>query len=392
MKLNNFIFFSTLFSIFTEAMRIVMGFDLKFFYLVVFINLAIFIALKKVVYTNGLLIFHLIILSTGIFSIIIGYNEFGYFIVQFFFLLIIPIYYYSFFDFFKNKFSTIIIYYCKFCFILAIIGILKMPEELMIGHTLHSILLEPAHYCTIILPAFFITLRDKQFPRYYNVTLLITIFMSDSSLGFLGLALSMFLYAKKISFTKTILAGIIVLFLGNIVYSNSKSFQLRMDDTIQSFDGDLSKSNLSTYALLSNFFVSYNSFITNPILGNGIGSHIKSRELYLGNIIGIEIFEEMGMEHLNAQDAGSLFSRLMSEMGLVGIIGVFYFIKKFYVPSQSEILSFNTIVSRAILLYFFAKLFREGHYFSPEMYFFVFAYVFNKYDYINSKKAIFLNA
>ena len=129
---------------------------------------------------------------------------------------------------------------------------------------------------------------------------------------------------------------------------------------------------------MSNFFVSSKSFASNPLLGNGIGSHSISRSKYLGNIEGIEIFEEIGMEHLNAKDAGSLFSRLMSELGLLGIVGVIYFIWKFYVPTTKNKLTNNTIISRAILLYFFCKLLREGHYFSPEMYFFIYIYINNK--------------
>ena len=132
--------------------------------------------------------------------------------------------------------------------------------------------------------------------------------------------------------------------------------------------------------MLSNFFVASKSFETNPILGNGIGSHLLSREIYLKNITGIEIFEEMGNDDLNAQDAGSLFSRTMSELGLVGILGLFYFILNFYVFNKDNLFFQNSTIAKGILLYFILKLLREGHYFSPEMYFFVFLYIFNKYE------------
>jgi hypothetical protein len=126
-------------------------------------------------------------------------------------------------------------------------------------------------------------------------------------------------------------------------------------------------------------------------MGNGIGSHQISRQIYLNNIEGIEVFEEMGMENLNAQDAGSLFSRIMSELGLIGIIGLIYFIVKLYVPYSEKIEFENSVIAKAILLYFFAKLLREGHYFSPEMYFFVFIYFFNKKYSSISTEQIFSN-
>lgn len=388
MTLKNFIYFSTLLSIFTEALRYNIGFDLKFFYLVIFINTFLFVSVNKIRYTNGLLFFHVVILCSGLFSCIFGYNNFGYFFVQLFFLILIPTFYYSFFNFFEDKCDNIVLFYCRSCVALAIIGAVKLPFDMLHGESFHSLMLEPAHYCTVVLPAFFITLRDSKFPRYYYLTILLSIILSGSSLGFIGLGLSMLLFSKSISVLKTAMASFLVFILGFTLYLSYPPFTLRMDDTFNSFiDRDLSKANLSTYALLSNLFVSTQSFMSNPLIGNGIGSHIQSRALYLGNVEGIEVFEKLDMDHLNAQDAGSLFSRLMSELGLVGIIGVFYFITKFYVSNQKDALSPNAIISRGLILYFFAKLFREGHYFSPEMYFFVFLYVFNKYD-DNKKRLI----
>ena len=391
--MKNFIFYSTLFSVFTEALLFNIGFDIKFFYVVVLINIIIFIVFNSVVYSRGLLLFHSVLLFSGLYSCIFGYNDFGYFFVQFFFMLLIPIYYYTYFTFFEDRIEDIVFIYCKICFALAIIGFLKLPYDISIGRSLDSLLLEPAHYCTIVLPAYFITLKEERFPRYYFLVILLSIIVSGSSLGIIGIGVSMLLYARRISFIKAIASVFIVVFIGGIVYTTFEPFKLRLDDTVNSsINGDLSKANLSTYALLSNFYVSTQSILSNPLLGNGIGSHINSRKLYLGSIEGIEVFEKMEMDTLNAQDAGSLFSRVMSELGLVGLIGIFYFIWKFYVASTEDELSLHTIVSRGIILYFFAKLFREGHYFSPEMYFFVFLYVFNKYESVKHETLKLTNA
>lgn len=379
--MKNYIFYSTILCAFTEALSLNIGFDLKFFYFVVFINFIILVSFNKVIYTKGLLIFHCLVLFSGLFSCVFGYNKFGYFFIQFFFLLLIPTYYNSFFNFFKDRFTDIASLYCKICFILAVIGFLKLPHDISIGRSFESLLLEPAHYCTIVLPAYFITLKDKNYPRYYFIIIMFSIIVSGSSLGFLGLGLSLILMLKKISLTRVILPIIGVTFIGTFVYFNFAPFKLRVDDTVNSMvSGDLSKANLSTYALLSNFYVSAKSFSSNPIIGNGIGSHVYSRELYLSKIEGIEVFESINSEDLNAKDAGSLFSRVMSELGLMGLLGIFIYISKFYVKNLDEKSSINSIICKGIMLYFFAKLFREGHYFSPEMYFFVFLYVFNKYD------------
>lgn len=381
MRLEKFIYYSTILSIFTEAARTNTGFDLKLFYLVIFINFLFLLFSGKIKYNRGLAVFHTVLLFSGFFSCVFGYNTLGYFLVQLFFLILIPVYYYSFFMLFRHRLNDMIRLYCKLSFWMAIIGLIKFPYDIIQSYGLHSIMLEPAHYCTIILPAFFLTLKNKTYPRYYPVIIFITIVLSGSSLGFIGLGLAIILYAKRVSFIKVFASLALVSMIGFLVYSSSESFRLRFDDTVEGYvSGDLSKANLSTYALLSNFFVSYQSFLSNPLFGNGVGSHVISRSIYLSNIEGIEIFEKMGMDHLNAQDAGSLFSRLMSELGLIGVFGVFYFIVKNFVFNNDKRVLENSVVSKAFLLYFFAKLFREGHYFSPEMYFFVFIYLFNKYD------------
>jgi hypothetical protein len=376
-----FIFFSTIFSIFTESLWIDLGFDFKLFYLVVLINMIILFFFNKIIYTKGLLLFNSIIFFSGIYSIIFGYNKFDYFFIQLFFLTIIPIYYYSFYRLFEDNLEDIISIYCKLSFAIAVFGFLKLPYDMSIGRSLDSILQEPAHYCTIVLPAYFITFNDKKYPRYYSIIILLSIIISGSSLGLISLILSILLYIKNITFLKTIITMISALAIGYFIYFSFPPFKLRVDDTVKSLKtGDLSKSNISTYALVSNLYVAGKSFATKPIIGNGIGSHIHSRKKYLDDIKGIEVFKKLGVKNLNEKDGGSLFIRLTSELGLIGIFGVFTFIYKFYVRNKENKYNINAIISKAILLYFFCKLLREGHYFSPEMYFFVFLYVFNKYD------------
>lgn len=389
MRFEKFIFYTTIVSIFTESARYNIGFDLKLFYFVIFINFFLLSLINKIKYSKGLFIFNSIIIFSGLFSIFFGYNKIGYFSVQLFFLVFIPVYYLSFFKFLEFRLNNIVQFYCKLSFWISAFGIIKFPYDLMRYNGLHSIMLEPAHYCTIILPAFFITLSDKNFPRYIYKVILVSIILSGSSLGYIGLALSIFLFIKKTSLIKVFYSMILVSTFGIITYFFYEPLKLRVDQTITSYtSGDLSSANLSTYALLSNFFVASKSFESNPILGSGIGSHLWSREIYLKDITGIEIFEAMGNDDLNAQDAGSLFSRTMSELGLVGILGLFYFILKFYVFNKDNLFLKNSTISKGILLYFILKLLREGHYFSPEMYFFVFLYMFNKYEFTKNWEVV----
>lgn len=376
MWLKNYIYYSTIFSIFTEAFRYHIGFDFKFFYVIIFSNLFALFILKKVYYSSDLLKFHFFILLPGFFSIIFGYNKLGYFLGQVFFIFFITVYYYSFFIFFKNELYKIIKTYCNLSLLLAIVGFIKLPFDLSNGFLLHSIMLEPAHYSTIILPACLITLKTNVYPKYYSFILILSVLLSGSSLGIIGLGFVFLFSQKNLPFLKTLYVFSIVLILGSATYIFYENFRIRVDDSLNVIQtSNLNNANLSTYALMSNFFVSVESFKSNPILGNGMGSHSVSRKKYLNEIEGFESFEQSGWDHLNAIDAGSLFSRVMSELGLFGLIGILYFIYFNYVGSKISIP--DMFISRAILIYFLAKLLREGHYFPPEMYFFVFLYVFN---------------
>jgi O-antigen ligase len=132
---------------------------------------------------------------------------------------------------------------------------------------------------------------------------------------------------------------------------------------------------LSTYALLSNFFITVKVFKESPFFGNGLGSHQISHSKYIDKLSGVEDFYNSYYERfidLNAADANSLFLRIISEVGILGLVLVIYFLVKFYCNASN-----NYIISRSILIYILYKLFREGHYFSPEMYFFICIYYFN---------------
>ena len=83
----------------------------------------------------------------------------------------------------------------------------------------------------------------------------------------------------------------------------------------------------------------------------------------------------------NASDGGSLFNRVMAELGLIWLIGLFIFI---YLYGRG-LTGVNQIISKSILVYFSVKLIRAGHYFSEEMWFFVMMYYF---IYIEQKKSI----
>jgi len=166
------------------------------------------------------------------------------------------------------------------------------------------------------------------------------------------------------------------------VYLISDNVKLRVDDTLKSSESlDVTGANYSTYAIIANLFVTENVLEHSPIIGNGLGSHQLSSKMYLDDLIGIDTITEL--KDLNADDAASLTLRILSDLGILGIGLVLLFIYKNY-TKDPELYVF----SRAFIVYFFYKLFRDGHYFPPEMYFFVMGYYFLKLKSISKIKQI----
>jgi len=379
--MKRYLYYSSLLSVFTEAFVIRSTIDIKLFYFVALINLLILTAMKSIYISQKLILFYIFLILSGLISIALGTNTPRLFLSQFFGITMISLFFYNFFTLFKDKVPKIFKDYTTISYYLAIIGILMFVYYLFKGiiAPVKSLLLEPAHYVTIVLPAFFYSIRNKEFPRHIWKIILVSIVLSGSSLGILGVALSILLIPNRIRLLRLAISFVVAATLFVISYNNFEPLKLRVDDSVKAVEGrNLKGVNLSTFFLASNFYVAVKSLENNPVLGSGLGSHELSHEKYIYWINGIEEFTPY--LEINASDAASYFIRIMSEFGLLGIILLFIFLIKNYVGYSTTVTSNSPLmhlISKAVLLYFFCKLFREGHHFPPELYFFVFAYIFS---------------
>jgi O-antigen ligase len=175
-----------------------------------------------------------------------------------------------------------------------------------------------------------------------------------------------------------IVAGLLVLAAAYYIDNNVYAVKWKISDSIEYLTGkrELDKVNLSTYATFSNSLVAYYSFRDNPIFGHGLGSHEIS---YFRYVINEKIVPLCGQgSPLNYNDAASLFSRLISETGLFGILAFFVFVFKFSIPKSRDRTGYLWIISGAALTMFFSKLLRMGHYFADGFFFFLWLYYFSK--------------
>jgi hypothetical protein len=209
--------------------------------------------------------------------------------------------------------------------------------------------------------------------------------LAGSSNGFIGVLLGTAIFLMRYRRARLLLP-IILMTLGFGFYSLFADVQLRLNDSLRVFqDVDLSGTNFSTYALFSNLFVTEQVLEGHLLLGNGLGSHGLSYEKYIGYVQGVEDFAGTVGEGLNAEDANSLGSRILSDMGLLGGALTIAFIWRYRPRGKSE----QAAMSKGIWLYFFLKLLRGGQYFSNEQYFFIIFYVLN---HLAIRRAVVLNS
>ena len=290
------------------------------------------------------------------------------------------IYYYNFIKNYSVK--KVFDVYLNVSFFIALIAIPMFYLQInsFSEYRLNGILTEPAHYAAIMLPAAYVFFRDK---KYWKLTVIvITIFLSKSSIGYIGLALILILPLLK---TKYFLkyAWIALLIIGSSAYYISTQWNKPIDENksnvlvrrLKETNKSLSaiytgkfetNTNLSTYAFLSNGFISKNIFIDKP-LGTGLGSYQYEYDLYYPLIKPPPYLVQLKQSKINRTDANSLFLRMLADLGVFAVLIFMYFTYRSYKLFSSE----KKIIQQSTFFYLTVKLIREGHYFPPEFYFFL---------------------
>jgi hypothetical protein len=303
-------------------------------------------------------------------------------------LTISPFYYFYFFKMKNNSYKRAFLAYTEVAVWFAVAGLPVWIFECIRAHQyvrLHGLSIEPAVFSVVILPATYWHINQLILYRkgWVKVAiLLLTLILANSALGFLGIIFgTMLLISRYVK--HFLIVPVVACIVAALIYTHSDIFQRRVDDTLLSISSeDLSQANLSTYSLLSNGYVALRVLEGNPLLGNGLGSHFISHHTYVDSIPGVEIFQIHGDQDTNAEEAGSLALRVFSELGLIGFSAVLIFLFYFYVGGSDM----HSDICRAILVCFFVKLIRDGTYFGPEQFFFIYVYMLNYHDWRQRQK------
>ena len=375
-NLKQYLLFSSVFAIFTESFFFHFIIDWKLLYLIIIVNYFILIKTQKIKINKYFLSLIGVLFIHGVITnIVVGIPP-NYMLAQLIGITIVGVYYYNFIPLYERK--EIISLYLKICLFVAIIGYPMYFLNINLNDgRLQSIFKEPAHYVVVILPACYFFLRNKLFLKFF--ILFISIILSESSLGYIGCGL-MFIFPffnlKRIKYLLIAVPLVMTAFF--YTYKNFESFQMRVDDSVDNLtvlkNGKFDDAtNLSSYVILSNMYIAKQNIIEHPF-GSGIGSHhYMFTTRYHKTMRPPSYIRELDQTFDNSFDANSLFTRISSELGIIGIICVIFFIVRSFYLSFSN----SDYILQGILIYFLLKLLRDGTYFPPELFFFFWMFYFS---------------
>ena len=208
---------------------------------------------------------------------------------------------------------------------------------------LQSVTQEPSSIAFTFAPVVFLSLYNLFYWKCYlinkkwSLLFLIGYLLTQSSVAYIGiLCMLSLLYFKNFTYRKLQLAFFAfagIAMIGYAAYRFIPFIKIRVDDTIYGISNDFTagdtylRVNISTYALLSNYYVARRSFEENPLTGNGLGTH----ELVYDRFIPPHMRAYFS---LNRQDANSMGLRLVSETGLVGLFAFCFFTIKYKLKSR----------------------------------------------------------
>jgi hypothetical protein len=381
-RMNQYLVYSTVLSTFLTVLLAHKGIDIWYGYPIVVVNAAILLGQDRLIMHRN---HALIVLAATVISFIAsaGSGTSGVSIIaQVLGILLFSVYFFSMLTNSGLSVPRWIQIYCQFA-----LGIVLLGYAIFVARHLHllppgrdgrlsSIYQEPSLFVYATLPAFGIYtnafLRDRSF-KLEMWLFFIAYLLAQSSLGFLGILVMAFFAAlprltfwRMASFGFAAAAALVALFFA------SWNFRVRVVDTVLGLVTlNISHVNASTFALLSNAYVTIKTLLHHPLIGVGLGGY---QFAYMQYIPAINFdLHDPNMQTLNMFDASSLFLRTTAEMGLLGIaclIGFLVVCSK--VKGEQHI-----AIRNALMPYMLIRMGRLGAWFSCELYFFVGLFLLN---------------
>jgi hypothetical protein len=381
-RMDQYLVYSTAFSIFLTVMLAHKGVDIFLGYPIVLVNTLILLGQDRLVMHRHHAV---IVLAATLISFIASAHSgtSGVSIIaQVLGILLFSIYFFSMLTNFGLSVPRWIHIYSR-----CALGIVILGFALFVARHLHlmppgrdgrltSIYQEPSLFVYATLPAFGIYVNAWLSDRRYEVEVFLFFMayaLADSALGFLGILLIAFFAAlPRLNFWRMVMFffAAAVAFTG--LFFASFNFRLRVVETVVAIvKMNITNVNASTFAVLSNAYVTIKTFLSNPLIGVGIGGYQFAYTKYMPAISAN--VQDPDLLTLNMFDASSLFFRTAAEMGLLGLIVLIGFLVVCSKVHGDQ----HIAIRNALMPYMIVRMGRFGAWFSLELYFFVGLFLLN---------------
>ena len=355
-----------------------------------------------------------ILFVVGVLEIFLGNNTWPLFLKIFLgFVLSVSFYGYV-LDYFKFDTQKIFSFYIKGAIIVSYIGLFQFVFFYLsftpgynyswlfnkwglisggFGIRVNSIFSEPAQCAIVLGPACFVAIynlipRNKKYllTKFQSVLIILVTFLTTSSTGYFGLLfILLFLLYNYGKISYFFLGVPFIILVSFLLYNNVPDFKSRIDTSLGLWvDGDFRIQNInsSSFIIYNNYHIAQENFLSNPFTGTGLGSHPIAFDKYSltnrSDIIDLQF---------NKADGNSLLIRLISETGILGVVFIFVFMRRFYVRRDP----FNVdatfwIISNSVLIIFILYLLRQGNYFLNAFPLFMWIYYYARKNHLEQIK------
>lgn len=229
---------------------------------------------------------------------------------------------------------------------------------------------EPANFSFILFPGVFVAANKMLGRDYFNLSngqafvFMVAMGLTFSVVAYWGILLSLIYVIFQINIKerrmikKYVLTG--VTFFAFVYLANNSNVITKGESFIEiskeARSGKIMTHSYTSYAIISNLKIAFASQVDYNFLGSGLNTHYENYLKYSNTEIHIKDI----YYGLNAAGAGSIFIRILSEFGLVGlmIFLVFCIRHTVFTKTPSGIVTLNHLSTLAVI--HFST--RSGHY------------------------------
>ena len=231
---------------------------------------------------------------------------------------------------------------------------------------LHAMLMEPGSFTAFSIPAAAYVFLAPGFMKYNRMkSLVIGIALILTLTTSMIVAVVIILFLKFYYYFKYLRIGLVVCFIVGVcwcinnrdILSSSEYFvnpqlraiQEKITQTLSMVEyaepEDFEHLNTSSYVILTNYWIAFNAPCR--ILGTGLGTHAQNYERMYKS--------DFGGYGLNKDDAYSMFARLYSEFGVLGLCLYAFFLIRYY--------NKDNIISLCLIVFFISYSLIPQHYY-----------------------------